>query len=91
MFCFLYVFTNLMFIASLRFISNTEAATFLATDPALCFLFAFLCLGANCQPTHLVKNVVQFVAAMMSVAAITMGILGAEGPPSDMFRVYNRV
>lgn len=56
LFCALYIGTNTLFISSLRFISNTQAATYLATDPAFCFCLAFCCLSATCGKDYLVKN-----------------------------------
>ena len=56
LFCSLYIGTNSLFISSLRFISNTQAATFLATDPAFCFCLAFCLLGATCQKDNLLQN-----------------------------------
>ena len=56
LFCSLYIGTNSLFISSLRFISNTQAATFLATDPAFCFCLAFCLLGATCHKDNLLQN-----------------------------------
>ena len=77
-FCILYVLTNYLFISSLRFISNTEAATYLATDPAICFILAFCLLDARCGKDEMVKNGVHLVAAVMSFAAITLSLYGGK-------------
>lgn len=75
-FTFLYMFANYFYLSSLRFISNTEAATYLATDPAVCFILAFCLLDA--RKNKMSKNVVHLIAAILSFAAIALSLYGGK-------------